>query len=130
MATPMVLARMRAKVAEYSERHLYESAVFLADKLVTMSGGDEQDVYALAQAYFRSGLHRRAIHAIKQAGLVTTDDPRHNRFRFLVAKCCIAKEEWEEALKVLGAHTAALHEPAPSDGDPTRPAQCCMPLVP
>jgi|EP01049_Picozoa_sp_SAG25_P010787 hypothetical protein len=38
----MALHKLRAKVAECLEQHLYESAVFLADKLVTMSDGNEE----------------------------------------------------------------------------------------
>ena len=35
------LGKLRRKVAEYVELHMYDSAAFLADKLVTMSDGDE-----------------------------------------------------------------------------------------
>ena len=47
----MALHKLRAKVAEYLEQHMYESAVFLADKLVTMSDGCEE-----VRAYLTFGL--------------------------------------------------------------------------
>lgn len=43
------LARLRSLVAESLNHHLYTSAAFYADKLVTLSNGAPQDVYLLAQ---------------------------------------------------------------------------------
>ena len=147
-----VLGALRRKVAAQLELHQYESAVFLADKLVSMSNGAEdvsvprlsvfrcapeshhaiaahsQDVYTLAQAYFRAGMYQRAIYAIVEAGLLErpkfrcSAEPRtriicslahaahahclhltHLCVRsFLAAKCHVAKDNWEEALQVLG----------------------------
>ena len=107
----MDLGSLRRKVRCHLDQHMYESAVFLADKLVTMSGGHEDDVYTLAQAYFRAGLHHRAIYTVVEAGLVE----RHSKFRFLVAKCHVVKENWEEALAVLGDGASAAEEPPPAD---------------
>ena len=71
----MDLGSLRRKVRCHLDQHMYESAVFLADKLVTMSGGHEDDVYTLAQAYFRAGLHHRAIYTVVEAGLVERHSP-------------------------------------------------------
>ena len=109
----MDLGSLRRKVRCHLDQHMYESAVFLADKLVTMSGGHEDDVYTLAQAYFRAGLHHRAIYTVVEADLVE----RHSKFRFLVAKCHVVKENWEEALAVLGTRRARRRSPR----RPTRP---------
>lgn len=108
-----VLAALRRKVASQLESHQYESAVFLADKLVSMSNGTEdvsanipvplggaphagniaasaQDVYTLAQAYYRAGMHQRAIFAIVEAGLLERQKFRCSR-RPLVPILCAAR---------------------------------------
>lgn len=41
--------RLRLLVQDCLAKHLYSSAVFYADKLVTLSGSDPGDVYMLAQ---------------------------------------------------------------------------------
>lgn len=94
-----MLAKLRHKVAEHLHQHLYDSAVFWADKLVTMSGNDAEDVYRLAQAYYLAGLHQRAMHAVQQAGLLQ----QHDKFRYLVAKCHVVREEWELVGRKKGA---------------------------
>lgn len=111
---PVALERLRSKVSEFVERHMYDSAVFLADKLVTMSGGQEEDVYTLAQAYYQAGLHQRAIHVVKKAELLKSSPGPQDKFRFLVAKCHIVKEEWDEALAVLQTNEEAQDEPEPA----------------
>lgn len=114
-----VLGALRRKVSAQLESHEYESAVFLADKLVSMSNGAEdvsahrlrvplgslrlvwcravtacciaapsQDVYTLAQAYFRAGMHQRAIYAIVQAGLVERHKFRCGGRSYHLSLCC------------------------------------------
>ncbi len=41
--------RMRSLVHDCLAKHLYDSAIFYADKLVTMSNGASADVYTLAE---------------------------------------------------------------------------------
>lgn len=40
---------MRSLVHDCLAKHLYDSAIFYADKLVTMSNGASADVYTLAE---------------------------------------------------------------------------------
>lgn len=57
-----VMASIRRKVAQQLEQHQYESAVFLADKLVTMSNGAEEVSVALSLSKSlcsRGASHRR-----------------------------------------------------------------------
>lgn len=108
-----------------------------------------QDVYTLAQAYFRAGMHQRAIYTIVEAGLLERPKFRCTRRscietvprqrcslspqtplrscsrRFLVAKCHVAKENWEEALQVLG-ESSVRHQP---DLRSTLSAQLCPVLI-
>lgn len=49
-SSPAVLERLRNIVADCLDKHLHSSAVFFADKLVTLSDGAAEDVFLLAQA--------------------------------------------------------------------------------
>jgi hypothetical protein len=49
-ASPLALERLRNVVADCLDKHLLASAVFFADKLVTLSDGAAEDVFLLAQA--------------------------------------------------------------------------------
>jgi hypothetical protein len=49
MASKMQITRLRSLVHDCLAKHLYDGAIFFADKLVTRSAGDPQDVYLLAQ---------------------------------------------------------------------------------
>jgi hypothetical protein len=46
----VLLERLRSVVADCLDKHLLSSAVFFADKLVTLSDGAAEDVFLLAQA--------------------------------------------------------------------------------
>lgn len=45
----MNLDKLRSVVRDALGKHLYSSAIFFADKLVTVSGAAASDVYLLAQ---------------------------------------------------------------------------------
>ena len=47
------LERLRNVVADCLDKHLLSSAVFFADKLLTLSDGNVEDVFLLAQARAR-----------------------------------------------------------------------------
>lgn len=116
-----MLTKLRTKITDHMSQHMYESAVFWADKLVTMSGNDAEDVYRLAQAYYLAGLHQRSMHAIRQAGLTH----QHDKFRYLVAKCHVVREEWEQALEALGEDLMVAEDRSDGETD-FRPAMCLL----
>ncbi|GHP05355.1 anaphase-promoting complex subunit [Pycnococcus provasolii] len=93
------LPRMRALVQDALGKHMYASASFFADKLLTLSGGAPADVYLLAQACFVSRDYRRALAVLRlhAAALVESDA----RFRYLAARCHAECGEWNECLGVL-----------------------------
>ena len=97
--------KLRATVADRLQRHLVSSAVFLADKLVSMSGGAECDVYALADAHFRSGAERRAEKLLRKHGLLVSvraaGPPESLRCQYLGARCLSVLNEWDECLGAL-----------------------------
>ena len=110
----VALDRLRSVVLDSLGKHLYENAIFFADKLVTLSGGESDDVYRLAQAYMFTKQYRRALHVLRQYGKTTAS----SRFRYLTAKCLAECQELDECLTTLEdtvlqtveqvwAHTAA-----------------------
>ena len=50
MEDSAVLDQLRFRVTDCVDKHLFTTAVFFADKLVTLSDGAAEDVYLLAQA--------------------------------------------------------------------------------
>jgi hypothetical protein len=77
------LERLRGVVRDSAGKHLYTSAIFLADK-VAAATGDPGDVYMLAQALFLGRQFRHALHLLNNSRLL-----RDLRFRFLAAKCLV-----------------------------------------
>ena len=57
------ISQLRNLVRQYIDMHLYKTALFWADKAVSLSSGDIQDVYWFAQALFLTGQFQRAAHA-------------------------------------------------------------------
>mgnify|MGYP002633054144 CR=1 FL=1 len=93
----MSLDALRSIVQDSLGKHLYENAIFFADKLVTMSQAAPDDVYRLAQAYLFTKQFRRALHVLRTTKLTTTE----SRFRYLTAKCLAECQEWDECLSLL-----------------------------
>jgi anaphase-promoting complex subunit 6 len=110
------LEKLRSVVRDCLEKHLDDSAVFFADKLVSMSGDgdarDPDDLFLYCQALFAGKHHRRALTVMRGEGLVDGGDVpardvpavRKNapRFRLLAARCLAATREWDECLAALG----------------------------
>lgn len=92
------LEKLRAIVRDCLSKHLYSSAIFFADKLVTMAGNATQDLYMHAQALYLGKQYRRALHLLRRHQLVSAD----LRFRYLAAKCLEEVKEWDECLVMLG----------------------------
>jgi anaphase-promoting complex subunit 6 len=131
-SSPAVLERLRNTVADCLDKHLHSSAVFFADKLVTLSDGAAEDVFLLAQAR-AGGAHthtRKHVIALLLAVLCSPDENERTwpqayihsgqhrralallrseslveaggRFTHLAGVCLVATEQWDEALTVLG----------------------------
>nr|CAB3496549.1 unnamed protein product [Digitaria exilis] len=126
------LERLRGVVRDSLGKHLYSSAIFLADK-VAAATGDPADLYMLAQALFLGRHFRRALHLLNNSRLL-----RDLRFRFLAAKCLVRLssslavsfrrvrrvheelKEWHQCLLMLGdakvdEHGKVLDEDGGSD---------------
>jgi hypothetical protein len=64
------LMKLRGVVEDCLAKHLNSSAVFFADKLVSMSGGDRDDVFLYAQALYVGRHYRRALTVMRREGLI------------------------------------------------------------
>jgi ABC-type oligopeptide transport system substrate-binding subunit len=96
MAQPE-LDQLRSIVQDSLGKHMYDNAIFFADKLVTMSDGAADDVFLLCQAYVFTKQNRRALHVLRKTGLAGSSA----RFCYLTAKCLAECQEWDDALDCL-----------------------------
>jgi hypothetical protein len=102
-------------IKQHAERHLnqhnYDSAVFLADKLLTMSKNMnrpqheiQENVFLLAKCFWSKGERRRACRLILIQG-----NPEGVREKFLAAKCMEEVGDWNECLSILGEEDKFIH---------------------
>ena len=98
--TDASLDALRSVVQDSLGKHLYQNAIFFADKLVAITHA-EDDVYRLVQAYLFTQQHRRALHVLRTMNLATSS----TRFRYLTAKCLAECHEWDECLATLDEAT-------------------------
>lgn len=100
------LQSIRQHVENHLAQHNYETAIFLADKLLTMTKNSSrttksQEVYEcvflLAKCFWNKGERRRACWLIRMQG-----NPNGLRERFLAAKCMEEVGDWNECLNILG----------------------------
>lgn len=95
-------------------KHMYDAAIFFADKLVTLSEFAPAEVYALAQAFFIERQYHRCLKLLQSADVVDKDI----RFRYLAARCLAEIKDWEQCLDLLGGieadgYDGLLSLPAP-----------------
>lgn len=94
---PVNVDNYRKLVRSYLDLHLYTSALFWADKVVSLSDGEPEDVYWLAQCMYLLKQYHRAAFLLKNKGLHKT----HLVCRYLAAKCLLEAKEYNEALELL-----------------------------
>ncbi|RMZ56557.1 hypothetical protein APUTEX25_001404 [Auxenochlorella protothecoides] len=97
------LRQLRSLVHDCLAKHMYDAAVFFADKLVTLTDHAPAEVYTLAQGFYCSGQHRRCLHLLRTTQLLDKDV----RIRYLAARCMLASGELDECLELLGGEEAA-----------------------
>ncbi|EDO45312.1 predicted protein [Nematostella vectensis] len=100
------ISQLRNLIRQYIDKHQYKTALFWADKAVSLSNGDVQDVYWFAQSLFLSGQYQRASHALKRRGCLETS----LACRYLAAKCHAECKQWQEALDTLDAMPKDLED--------------------
>lgn len=97
------MQQLRSLVHDCLAKHMYDSAIFFADKLVSMSGQAPAEVYTLAQGFYCRGQHRRCLHLLRSTQLIDKDV----RIRYLASRCMLACGELEECLELLGGEAAS-----------------------
>ncbi|KUF94616.1 hypothetical protein AM588_10007259 [Phytophthora nicotianae] len=103
--------RLRQLVKICSAQHHAASALFYADKLVSMSPSNDNDVLLFADACYLNREFHRAIHTIKKARLTDVEAvkgitvPSHVTLRafLLLGRCMLAIKQKEECLELLGS---------------------------
>ncbi|XP_048656522.1 cell division cycle protein 16 homolog isoform X2 [Marmota monax] len=93
----MNLERLRKRVRQYLDQQQYQSALFWADKVASLSHEDPQDVYWLAQCLYLTAQYHRAAHALRSRKL----DKLYEACRYLAARCHYAAKEHQQALDIL-----------------------------
>lgn len=78
-------------------RHQYDTAIYVGDKLLAMTG-DDQDAFWLANAHFTAGQFNRCQALLARRGL----SERNPQCRYLNAHCAVKLARWEQALDLLG----------------------------
>ncbi|CCU79040.1 anaphase-promoting complex subunit cut9 [Blumeria hordei DH14] len=83
-------------------KHQYDSAIFVGDKLLALTQSDK-DAFWLAQVLFSTGNYTRAQSFLIKHDLVA----RNTSCRYLAAHCCIKQNKFDEALGILGDKSPA-----------------------
>lgn len=91
------MLKLRSLVTQYLNKHLYDTALFWADKALTLSKGDLNDLATYAQTLCLSGQYHRATHLLETHPLL----PQSPGLKYLAAKCHAACKEWEEVIALL-----------------------------
>ncbi|EDL22162.1 CDC16 cell division cycle 16 homolog (S. cerevisiae), isoform CRA_c [Mus musculus] len=65
----MNLEPLRKRVRQYLDQQQYQSALFWADKVASLSHEEPQDVYWLAQCLYLTAQYHRAAHALRSRKL-------------------------------------------------------------
>ncbi|KAG5887178.1 hypothetical protein JTB14_028981 [Gonioctena quinquepunctata] len=86
----------RKLVQTYIDLHVYNSALFWADKVVAITG-NPRDVYWLAQCMYLLKQYHRAAHLLRSKSL----EKSNILCTYLTARCLFEANELNEALKVI-----------------------------
>ncbi|GAB5363189.1 hypothetical protein AAMO2058_000862000 [Amorphochlora amoebiformis] len=106
--------KLRSLVEMCIRQHTYDSAIFFADKLITLSKEEPGDMFLLAQAYFFKKEYRRAVHFLRENGLIKSSV----QFALLAAQCLAAMKDWEECLTIIGEEkNTAVERDLPDGGE-------------
>lgn len=107
----MIKQNMRSLVQDMMAKHMYEGAIFYANKLAIVSNFAPKDAFLLANALFVDNQYHRCLHLLESRGYVAMDV----RFRVLAARCLVATKAWEDCIQTLGGHEATTAGDLPYD---------------
>ncbi|GJQ84451.1 hypothetical protein Trydic_g15664 [Trypoxylus dichotomus] len=89
--------KYRNFVQTYINLHIYEAALYWADKVAALTSNNPRDVYWLAQCMYLLKQYHRAAHLLRSNNL----DKTYVLCNYLTVKCLFDANELNEALKVL-----------------------------
>jgi len=98
-----ICCRLRQLVQESFQKHLYTTAIFYADMLVSLGHQMEEDLYTLAECYFKNREYRRVLHLLRKHSDVTSRDAR---LKLLTAQSLMECRDFEECLRYLEDNTS------------------------
>ncbi|THZ79768.1 TPR-like protein [Aureobasidium pullulans] len=78
-------------------KHQYESAIFVGDKLLALTNNDK-DAFWLAQVHFSTANYTRALGFLSRQDLIA----RNPSCKYLAAHCYVKQNRYDEALHILG----------------------------
>jgi anaphase-promoting complex subunit 6 len=82
------------------ENHAYESCVFIASRLVTLSNKNASDIFLLARCLYSMQQPLKAIHVLESTGLLKNDqDPNYLRYVLLAAQSLRGAGKPEDVLR-------------------------------
>ncbi|KAJ8674108.1 hypothetical protein QAD02_005370 [Eretmocerus hayati] len=87
----------RKHVKNYIDLNLYDAALFWADKVLSLSNEDVNDVCVLAQCMYLMKQYHRATHLIRSRGL----DKSSVMCYYIVLRCLLEAREYGEALQII-----------------------------
>eukprot|EP00397_Hematodinium_sp_SG-2012_P005215 GEMP01005233.1.p1 GENE.GEMP01005233.1~~GEMP01005233.1.p1 ORF type:complete len:528 (+),score=98.35 GEMP01005233.1:116-1699(+) len=111
-ALSRIRTRLRGLIDAAIRKHLYQTAIFFADKLVSASRGETEDVYTLADCYYYNAEFRRVIHVGVKFPQALQNSAR---LRLLNAQALFACEQWEDCLRFLEDHCGSGSVEDPRD---------------
>ncbi|KAH0550892.1 hypothetical protein GP486_007745, partial [Trichoglossum hirsutum] len=88
---------LRAWRQDALNKHQYDSAIFIGDKLLALTNNDK-DAFWLAQVHFSTGNYTRAQGFLSRQDLIA----RNPSCKYLAAHCFIKQSKFDEALAILG----------------------------
>uniref|UniRef100_T1JHN4 peptidylprolyl isomerase n=1 Tax=Strigamia maritima TaxID=126957 RepID=T1JHN4_STRMM len=89
--------KYRKMVRSYIDRHQYQTALYWADKVASLSNGEVQDIYWLAQCLYLTKQYHRASHCLRSRQF----DEVYLSCQYLAAKCHYESKEYPEALQII-----------------------------
>lgn len=92
-----LVKKLRIRIHDYMKKSNYETALFWADKAVTLSQSTPQDTYLLVQSMYHVNQFDRAAKLIESKKYYE----KYFIFRYLVAKCHFASKNNKLALSFL-----------------------------
>ncbi|KAI4468097.1 hypothetical protein MML48_2g00018172 [Holotrichia oblita] len=89
--------KYRNLVQSYINLHIYDAALYWADKIAVSTNNNPRDVYWLAQCMYLLKQYHRAAHLLRSHNL----DKMYVLCNYLTVKCLFDANELNEALRIL-----------------------------